>query len=68
MLKLTQQDYEWKERHHSFVSPPPHEPVVNPENVVIELARIQYTPAAMILELSEQTASMDRMMKGLANK
>ena len=50
-----------------LVSPPPHEPVVNPENV-IELARIQYTPAAMILELSEQTASMDRMMKGLAIK
>ena len=48
----------------TLVSPPPPKPV-NPKNV-IELAGIQYTPAAMILELAEQTASMEGMMRASA--
>uniref|UniRef100_A0A7S3VAB6 Uncharacterized protein n=2 Tax=Chaetoceros debilis TaxID=122233 RepID=A0A7S3VAB6_9STRA len=48
----------------SLVSPPPPKPS-NPNNI-IELAGVQYTPAAMILELAEQTASMEGMMRASA--
>jgi len=47
-------------------SPPP--PVPSGQNgKTIELAGVQYTPAAMILQMAEQTASMEGMMKASAS-
>ena len=46
-------------------SPPPPTPA-NSEGV-IELAGVQYTPAAMILQMAEQTASMEGMMRASAS-
>ncbi len=48
------------------ISPPPPAPSSN--SGVIELAGIQYTPAAMILQMAEQTASMEGMMKASASE
>ena len=46
-------------------SPPPPSP--RSSNGNIELAGVQYTPAAMILQMAEQTASMEGMMKASAS-
>ena len=48
-----------------ITSPPP--PAPRSADGIIELAGIQYTPAAMILQLAEQTASMEGMMKSSAS-
>jgi hypothetical protein len=45
-------------------SPPPAAP--RSGQPVIELAGVQYTPAAMMLQLAEQTASMEGMMRASA--
>eukprot|EP00531_Pseudo-nitzschia_arenysensis_P004925 CAMPEP_0116150656 /NCGR_PEP_ID=MMETSP0329-20121206/19668_1 /TAXON_ID=697910 /ORGANISM="Pseudo-nitzschia arenysensis, Strain B593" /LENGTH=282 /DNA_ID=CAMNT_0003647193 /DNA_START=268 /DNA_END=1116 /DNA_ORIENTATION=+ len=47
-------------------SPPP--PAPSSSSGVIELAGIQYTSAAMILQMAEQTASMEGMMKASASE
>ena len=46
-------------------SPPP--PTPKSSDGVIELAGVQYTPAAMILQMAEQTASMEGMMRASAS-
>ena len=46
-------------------SPPPPKP--RSSDGVIELAGVQYTPAAMILQMAEQTASMEGMMRASAS-
>lgn len=48
-----------------LVSPPPPEPSNTNANI-IELAGVRYTPAAMMLQMAEQTASMEGMMKASA--
>ncbi len=48
-----------------ILSPPP--PAPSSTEGIIELAGVQYTPAAMILQLAEQTASMEGMMKASAS-
>jgi hypothetical protein len=45
-------------------SPPP---ISSSSNGIIELAGVKYTPAAMILQMAEQTASMEGMMKAFAS-
>ena len=48
-------------------SPAPIASSISSSNGIIELAGVKYTPAAMILQMAEQTASMEGMMKASAS-